>query len=474
MKFFLDPAGPFDNIENVIPPMTDLWQWQKPDNLLSYASFGTTPANKVDGIWRVDFVERDPTIQTGTSPTGTRCVNYKTAPGMMDVMKRVPVGTAQTTGDTVCFAPVQIPKHIKPGVHRILYTWPFYLPHHGSGLELYDTAYIHVVASADAPGGNGLSPQYSERGNSIGASSFTKQQIDNQYSYWQQVPFESKKNHGDWLWGITPKGATQPEAPSNHYVWPIQGLYKQWNQVPVTAAGGGQITWAPKKDTPYDARVGVAAPTPAPAPVPAPLPATPTPPAPPAGGLTAYTMAEVAKHATPNDCWLSAQTKVFDASGFNVNHPGGRERIEAQCGKDVTALIWENHGTFAHLTNVKLIGQITGAGFRSVSTTPTKVASTTLLRRKLLSLASEDEEDEKAQEAEFDADAILEGDEALAAMFPAQAQHFVLAGANKHSNSTASKVTSSIKLAAAQQPSLRAVSPLDGQEVLARHCAAWW
>lgn len=34
---------------------------------------------------------------------------------------------------------------------------------------------------------------------------------------------------------------------------------------------------------------------------------------------------EVAKHATPDDCWILVNGKVYDLTKFAPNHPGGAE-----------------------------------------------------------------------------------------------------------------------------------------------------
>lgn len=36
-----------------------------------------------------------------------------------------------------------------------------------------------------------------------------------------------------------------------------------------------------------------------------------------------YTTAEVAKHATKEDCWLMIKGKVYDVTGWGADHPGG-------------------------------------------------------------------------------------------------------------------------------------------------------
>lgn len=45
---------------------------------------------------------------------------------------------------------------------------------------------------------------------------------------------------------------------------------------------------------------------------------------------------EVAKHATPEDCWLIIANKVYRVTDFLNEHPGGSFRITPFCGKDAT------------------------------------------------------------------------------------------------------------------------------------------
>lgn len=50
-----------------------------------------------------------------------------------------------------------------------------------------------------------------------------------------------------------------------------------------------------------------------------------------------YSLADVAKHAIRNDCWLAIDSKVYDVTSFISEHPGG-DRILEGCGKDATSL----------------------------------------------------------------------------------------------------------------------------------------
>lgn len=48
-----------------------------------------------------------------------------------------------------------------------------------------------------------------------------------------------------------------------------------------------------------------------------------------------FTMDEVAKHNTRNDCWLVIHDSVYDITSFIASHPGGIV-ITIGCGKDAT------------------------------------------------------------------------------------------------------------------------------------------
>lgn len=53
-----------------------------------------------------------------------------------------------------------------------------------------------------------------------------------------------------------------------------------------------------------------------------------------------YTRAEVAKHNTPEDCWIIVHSKVYDISKYD-DHPGGFEILTEQAGKDATGVFEE-------------------------------------------------------------------------------------------------------------------------------------
>ncbi len=48
------------------------------------------------------------------------------------------------------------------------------------------------------------------------------------------------------------------------------------------------------------------------------------------------TLDEVAKHNSPNDCWLIINNNVYEVTNYINNHPGGAKRIISFCGQDAT------------------------------------------------------------------------------------------------------------------------------------------
>ncbi len=56
------------------------------------------------------------------------------------------------------------------------------------------------------------------------------------------------------------------------------------------------------------------------------------------GAMTkTYTLDDVAKHTTADDCWLAIEGKVYDVTKFIPRHPGGKAILQG-CGKDATAM----------------------------------------------------------------------------------------------------------------------------------------
>ncbi len=62
----------------------------------------------------------------------------------------------------------------------------------------------------------------------------------------------------------------------------------------------------------------------------------PTKPASQASNTPTYSMVDVVKHATKDDCWMVMDSVVYDMTSYKT-HPGG-DGIWNGCGKDATAL----------------------------------------------------------------------------------------------------------------------------------------
>merc|ERR1712217_74556 len=54
------------------------------------------------------------------------------------------------------------------------------------------------------------------------------------------------------------------------------------------------------------------------------------------GGMSAYSLEEVAKHTTKSDCWVVVSGQVLDVTKFLGEHPGGELAILTFAGKDAT------------------------------------------------------------------------------------------------------------------------------------------
>ncbi|KAI8338328.1 cytochrome b5-like heme/steroid binding domain-containing protein, partial [Choanephora cucurbitarum] len=49
-----------------------------------------------------------------------------------------------------------------------------------------------------------------------------------------------------------------------------------------------------------------------------------------------YTVEEVSKHNTQDDCWVIINGEVIDATQFLSEHPGGKQSILVYAGKDAS------------------------------------------------------------------------------------------------------------------------------------------
>lgn len=63
---------------------------------------------------------------------------------------------------------------------------------------------------------------------------------------------------------------------------------------------------------------------------------------------TVLSVAEVAKHNSPSDCWFIVSNKVYNVTSFINSHPGGAMRITSNCGKDATQAYQTQGGKGSH------------------------------------------------------------------------------------------------------------------------------
>jgi cytochrome b involved in lipid metabolism len=53
-------------------------------------------------------------------------------------------------------------------------------------------------------------------------------------------------------------------------------------------------------------------------------------------GERVVTLAELAEHATPDDCWMAIRGRVYDFSAYIPQHPTPPAVMTAWCGKEAT------------------------------------------------------------------------------------------------------------------------------------------
>ena len=56
-----------------------------------------------------------------------------------------------------------------------------------------------------------------------------------------------------------------------------------------------------------------------------------------------YTLEEVAKHNTKDDCWLTIGGKVYDVTEWLKDHPGGGTIVLLSAGQDATDIFTNFH-----------------------------------------------------------------------------------------------------------------------------------
>lgn len=64
--------------------------------------------------------------------------------------------------------------------------------------------------------------------------------------------------------------------------------------------------------------------------------AAPVPAVSPARALAGYTLAQVAQHARPEDCWMAIDGAVYDLAAYLPEHPARSGVIEEWCGKEAS------------------------------------------------------------------------------------------------------------------------------------------
>jgi nitrate reductase (NAD(P)H) len=83
-----------------------------------------------------------------------------------------------------------------------------------------------------------------------------------------------------------------------------------------------------------------------------------------------FTMAEIAKHSTTEDCWIIVKDKVYDATEYLELHPGGIESITMNGGQDATEDFVAIHSTKAtKMLEKYYIGDLDKASVPAVPTT---------------------------------------------------------------------------------------------------------
>jgi cytochrome b involved in lipid metabolism len=70
------------------------------------------------------------------------------------------------------------------------------------------------------------------------------------------------------------------------------------------------------------------------------------------GQAKMYTLADVAKHAKENDCWMAIEKKVYDLTAYLAKHPVGPAIMVPWCGTEATSGmrtkgIGSDHSSFA-------------------------------------------------------------------------------------------------------------------------------
>ena len=63
------------------------------------------------------------------------------------------------------------------------------------------------------------------------------------------------------------------------------------------------------------------------------------------GSVNYFSLAEVASHNSPADCWSVVHGSVYDLSSWASRHPGGSKAIIGMCGRDSSDSFNNQHGS---------------------------------------------------------------------------------------------------------------------------------
>ncbi|KAK1293837.1 Cytochrome b5 isoform B [Acorus calamus] len=85
-----------------------------------------------------------------------------------------------------------------------------------------------------------------------------------------------------------------------------------------------------------------------------------------------YTLRDVSKHSTSEDCWLIINGKVYDVTKFLEDHPGGDDVLLSATGKDAT----DDFEDVGHSDSARAMMDEYYVGEIDASTIPTKVKYT--------------------------------------------------------------------------------------------------
>lgn len=63
---------------------------------------------------------------------------------------------------------------------------------------------------------------------------------------------------------------------------------------------------------------------------------------------TSFTLAQVARHDRPDDCWMAIEGAVYDLTDYLPRHPAPPDVINEWCGRDATSGMRNKGGNSDH------------------------------------------------------------------------------------------------------------------------------